>query len=411
MEEIFRADDIRYHNRKRVLSTVRLDGVTSRTEIAKRTGLSAATISAITSDFIEEGVLCLQTNPASKLDKASTKRGRPKVGLAINSSAATVCVVYFQLNAISACMLDLSGSTVSEFQVQIKTRTISSEDMKKALIDCIEQAQAQSGANALTRIAVGFQGVTDVDNERVLWTPICTQRDLPIAKWLEDYFGVQALVANDCDMISLALNRRNPQKFGENFATVLLANGVGMGLFLRGQTVNGTRSSGVEFGHMTYIPNGARCRCGNFGCIEAYAGDYAIKRHADGGSPTSVPVDILDDTLLTNVVEAADAGDKLAIEAIDTAGAAIGTGLASLYALVDSFPIVFAGPGAALYPHMRSSIHDALISAPGENSNIDLDVECYVQAEPLVHEGCAVSALLSYDDEIAARRRLPEAAE
>jgi predicted NBD/HSP70 family sugar kinase len=118
-----------------------------------------------------------------------------------------------------------------------------------------------------------------------------------------------------------------------------------MGLFLRGQIVNGTQSSGTEFGHMMYKAGGALCRCGARGCIEANAGDYAIMRRYrqqpfDGaGQPR-------DRRRPRPRRQAAREGDPLARETFAAAGRALGSGLAGIYALVDPFRVAFAGHGA-----------------------------------------------------------------
>ena len=410
MIALARPDDVRDQNRRSVVQSVRKKGVLSRTEISKATGLSAATVSAITADLIEEQVLIA---PTSDLDSTATGRGRPKVSLTINPEAAMVCAVYFQLDLITAAMVDYSGAIICEHTKPIQSGDLTSEQIRSSLIECIEGAKEKSGSavGSLRRISVGFQGVTDVDGTKVLWTPICGQRDIPIQQWLEEHFGVPALVANDCDMIAQALTWQQPEKYGENFAAVLLAHGVGMGLFLRGNIINGTRSSGSEFGHMTYVPNGALCRCGNRGCVEAYAGDYAISRKARGEDETTSPSSMLNPPDLKKILQQAKDGDPQTLEAIKIAGAAIGTGLASLYALVDAFPVVLVGRGASLIDYMRPSILAALETAPGRMQHQKLELESHVDEKPLVREGCAISALILQDELLARRRPSREAAE
>ena len=404
-----RSDDVRNQNRRRVLAAVRRGGVASRTDIGKLTGLSAATVSAITSDFLDEGILV----PPETESVASSGRGRPKVALVVNPDAAMICAVYFQLNRVSAAMVDYSGATVSEFSEEIAMQDITSDDIRKTLLHCVEEAlrRTERDKSKLCRVSVGFQGVTDVEGSTVLWTPICGQRDILVCAWLEDHFGVPARVANDCDMIAQALNWREPEKYGKNFGAVLLAHGVGMGLYLREGIINGTRSSGVEFGHMTYMPNGALCRCGNKGCIEAYAGDYAISRRAQGQPGDTPPPDMLQSPDLESIMIAGRVGDAEAVEAIEAAGAAIGTGLASLYALVDPFPIVLVGRGAIFFEQMETSLRASLSKAPGENSKEHVEIDCYLEESPLVREGCAISALLVQDEEMSNRRIQSEAAE
>ena len=112
-------------------------------------------------------------------------------------------------------------------------------EIRQALFNCIEAVLQPEGKNStnLSRISVGFQGVADVAGTTILWSPICRERDIPIKAWLEEHFSVPSNVANDCDMIAQALTWRDPETYGENFATILLAHGVGMGLLLRKEIV------------------------------------------------------------------------------------------------------------------------------------------------------------------------------
>src|SRR5690606_11074222 len=101
----------------------------------------------------------------------------------------------------------------------------------------------------------------------------------------------------------------------------------------------GTRSSGGEFGHMIHIPGGDLCRCGRHGCIEAYAGNYAIWRNARGLHERDGFVAHIEDHDMLELAETARAHDGPERAAYRTAGEAIGTGLGSLFALIDPAPV------------------------------------------------------------------------
>jgi predicted NBD/HSP70 family sugar kinase len=412
MTTIMRPDDVRKRNRRRVLAAVRRAGVASRTDIGRTTGLSAATVSAITSNLIAERVLML---PA-KGKASATGRGRPKVALVVNPEAALVGTVIFQLNSVSALVIDYSGTVVAEHAAAIDTFTAGLDDIHHALTNCLQQAlqqtmkqSADSRSRHLAHIAVGVQGVTDVGGTMMLWSPITAQRDLPIKAWLEDHFEAPTHVSNDCDMIALALNWREPERYGDNFAAVLLAHGVGMGLFLRGGLINGTRSSGTEFGHMTYIPGGAACRCGGRGCIEAYAGDYGICRSARGEPEDTAPPGLLDSPDIDAIATRARDGNATAIAAIQQAGAAIGTGLANMFALTDPFTVVLVGKGTTAFDLMEGPMRKAMCGTKAGFPAEDVTIDCFPDEQPLLREGCAISALLVQDNRIAKRRSRSEA--
>ncbi len=395
-------NDVRSQNRRRVLDAVRRQGVVSRKDIGALTGLSPATISAITADFLDEGILI-----PPPLEKVSSQgRGRPKVALQLNPEAAIVGAVYFQLNRVMAEIVDYAGTSLGEFSAGLESRKLTLDEIRLALSQCIKGALCDSGLEVsnLSRIAIGFQGVTDATGSSVLWTPICSQKNLPICQWLEDEFNVPTNISNDCDRLAQALSWRESEKYGKDFAALLLAHGVGMGLHLGDGIMTGIRSSGLEFGHMTYEPDGALCRCGKRGCIEAYAGDYAIERRANGASDQKPPADTLEPPDLNRVLVAAENNDPDAIAAIEAAGAAIGTGLASLYALLDRFPVVFVGHGTLLFDLMEKSLRNSIGKDPGAAKTQSAELFCYLHEAELVKEGSAINALQQCDREICDRR-------
>lgn len=402
---VIRSNEVRRGNRGLILSAVRRGGLLSRTDIGAHTGLSAATISAITSDLIADGFLvqAADANSGANSNQTSSGRGRPKVALSINPDAALIGVVIFQLNFVSATVLDYSGKTIAKCSRELTSAELAPSEISDTLVGCLREALELSGAklSKLMRIAVGVQGVTCVSGAAMLWSPITAHRNLRIADWFTDAFNVPTSVSNDCDLMARALNWRDPKRYGASFASIMLSYGVGMGLFLRGSIVNGLNTSGTEFGHMVFRPDGALCRCGRRGCIEAYAGDYAISRAAEGlpeNTPPKGPLEYID---FDAIVAAARNGDAAALNAIETAGRAIGTGLVSLFALLDTFPIALIGRGTSTFDLMEKPIRETLANTVVGGDTTEINIDCFANEKPLVLEGCAVTALLVLDEEIA----------
>ncbi len=385
MTMIARSDDLRVRNRHRVMTAIRRAGNLSRTDIAKITGLSAATVTAIASELVDQGILSDQA--ANK--KARTGRGRPKVALSINPAVAVVVSAVFKSNSISSSVIDYAGKIVFEHVIETDIDALSVEDLRGMLKRSVSETLEQSDRRApLKRIVVGVQGTTDIAGETMLWSPITRHRNLPIASWLEADFGVPARVWNDCDMIARSLHWQEPGKFAADFIAILLSYGVGMGLFRNGELVNGSRSSGMEFGHMTFIPGGEQCRCGKKGCIEAYAGDYAINRRAN---PDAEHMDIDD------IVDAAQKGKASAKNALSIAGTALGTGLGNLFALTDPLPVALIGSGAKAFEFLEVPIREALADNVASEFVSTIEISCYPDEMPIIHKGCAISALTVVD--------------
>lgn len=354
-------------------------------------------MTAITSDLLKEAVL----EVADSSGPAAAARGRPKVALSLDPKAAHVAAVVFRLNSISATVLNYTGTIVGYAACKPDTLTASAEAIRGAILDSVAAAVESAGVTTLRRIAVGVQGVTDVDGEVLLWSPITRHRNLRIADWLVRAFSCPVSVANDCDLLVRALNWRDPQRYGTNFAVLLMSQGVGMGLYRQGRIVNGTVSSGCEFGHMMHMPNGAQCRCGSRGCIEAYTAGYALERRAMGRDTGTAPLGIGHAPDIAAIAAAAKRGDRDAVAAFREAGEALGFGLGTLFALVDPVPVVMVGEGTVAPELLETSMRSALARTMAGQAAQGIAIDWVADEKQLMQEGCALNALLLLDLEFA----------
>ena len=398
MSAIARSDDLRRQNQRRILAALRRQGALSRTELSTATGLSASTVTAITALLTASGAL-VETVPGDGSDHVSSRRGRPQVALAFNPDFASIAAVSLSLNRISAAIVDYAGKVRAEQIVRMETRKSGRTEIVDAISMVLDQALAESGNRSpLLQVAIGVQGVVDVAGRTVLWSPIQPSKDMPLAADLERRHGAPVTLANDCSMIAEALRWHEPSVYSGSFGAVLLSHGIGMGLFLKGSLFSGIGSSATEFGHMNHMPLGAACRCGGKGCIEAYAGDYGIWRTANHLPPSSPPksdLQILDMNAIADRARAADGPERAAYRA---AGLAIGSGLKSMFALFDPFPVAFAGSGAAAFDLMEDAIREALGEQAIGMATPNVEMRCYRDEFPLVRHGATMSALTCLDE-------------
>lgn len=394
MSIVLRSDDMRRRNRLRIIQIVRRGGAISRGEIARSASLSPATVSTISSELIAEGVLIARSAEIN----GNAGRGRPSVELSVNPQFCHAVLIVLKIGAVDVAIIDYAGTVVIRQQFHLDMANVTMEIFRDTLITEIRQTWEASGLadDQFGRISIGLQGTTDIAGLQLLRSPMTPLTDIPLAYWLQEEFGVPVRLANDCDLIARALNWRDPERYSENFAAILLAHGVGMGLFLRGQIINGTRSSGTEFGHMLHQTDGALCRCGSRGCIEADAGDYAILRRYLGKPANVEPVSHVDPSEIIRIAEAARKGETLAGESFASAGRALGSGLAGLFALVDPFRIAFVGHGAAAFDLMEPALRDVLRNS-NASAACNIPIDLYVDEMPLVLDGCGIGALSEID--------------
>ncbi|MBX3532233.1 MAG: ROK family protein [Rhizobiaceae bacterium] len=391
-----RHDDLRRRNRAMVLAAVRRLGQLSRTEIAAATELSNSTISAISADLIAEGTLVEAKAPEGVL----ARRGRPQVALGLNPARASVAVVVLTLNQLWATLVAYDGAVTREETTRLPTLTMGRDALVGAVVDAIEKLA--SGGQPPARIVLAVQGITDAGGTRMLWSPITPHADIAFGPLLAARFDAPVTVQNDCNMIAVALKWRWPQRYRDDFFAILLSDGIGMGLMQKGQLFTGTHSSGGEFGHMIHRPGGALCRCGRLGCVEAYAGSYAVVRAAAGGGENDAPPADIPEAEIEALADRARAVDGPERAAFMRAGEAIGYGLGSLFALFDPAPVAVVGPGALAFDMLEQPIREAIAQTAGGQHSGAISFATEPDEMPLIREGSAMTALTALDEEISA---------
>lgn len=392
---IVRQDDVRRQNQFSVLMALRRHGPMSRTDLSSATGLSASTVTVITNSLLEREALVAETLG----DFPGTRRGRPQVRLAPNPAHASVAVVFLGLNTVEIEIADYAGAVIARVEEKTPTHDLSAEALIDTVISVMRRLLDHEGGKLapLGRIAIGAEGIVDASGQTLISSPVSRCSDIHLGQALEQAFGVSVEISNESNMIAEALHWKAPERYGNDFAAVLLSVGVGMGLYLNGKLFSGVRSSAVEFGHTCYKPNGALCRCGRRGCIEAYAGMEAIWRASIGADELKMPDAELPPDALELLAARARASDGPERRAFREAGKAIGTGLSNLFTMFDPIPLVFTGPGVAALDLMMESIHEALSKTSfGLPVTVSI-IDSYLDYRALIREGALMRALVFLD--------------
>jgi glucokinase len=200
----------------------------------------------------------------------------------------------------------------------------------------------------IVAVGIGAAGWIANDRATVLFSPHLAWRNEPLREALADRIGSPVTVENDANAAAWAEYRYGAAQGARVVVCVTLGTGIGGGLVVSGVLYRGAFGVGCEYGHMTVVPDGRRCACGNRGCWEMYASGSALARDAReladvspvsahrllelaGGDPDGLTGQL--------VTQAAREGDPAAVEIYTTMGQWLGRGLANLAAVID--PVVF----------------------------------------------------------------------
>jgi glucokinase len=138
---------------------------------------------------------------------------------------------------------------------------------------------------------VGSGGPMEADGETVSPLNIPQWRGFPLRARLMDLLGMRVAVDNDAKALALGEGWCGAAVGYRNYMAMVVSTGVGGGLVIDGQLLNGDAGNAGHIGHIIVDPEGTRCACGNRGCLEAMTSGPAITRQL-GHPVEDAPVEV-----------------------------------------------------------------------------------------------------------------------
>jgi glucokinase len=216
----------------------------------------------------------------------------------------------------------------------------------------IAETTAATGAKRGSCLGIGIGSPGPLDREKgiVITTPNLGWHNFPLRGVIEERVGLRATLDNDANCATLGEWWLGAARGGRNVVGMTIGTGIGGGLILDGRLYHGASDVAGEIGHTTVDMNGRRCKCGNYGCLEAYASGPSIAERArealagETGSMLHAMVNGQLDRLTAAIVyEAAKQDDDVALEVVRETARFLGTGLANLLNLFNPDVVVLAG--------------------------------------------------------------------
>jgi glucokinase len=236
--------------------------------------------------------------------------------------------------------------------------------------EVIEETSRASGASRSDFIGVGVGAPGPLDREHgvVLIAPNLGWKDFPLRQRMQDRLSLQTSLDNDANCATFGEWWQGAARGARSVVGLTIGTGIGGGLILDGALYHGSSDMAGEVGHTTIDMNGRYCKCGNYGCLEAYASGPAIATRArevlvrDGTESTirGMVNGRLDDITAQTVYDAAKSGDQVASELVRDTGRYLGAGIANLLNIFNPDRVVIAGgvtaAGDALFLPLKAEV-------------------------------------------------------
>ncbi|MEU9376798.1 ROK family transcriptional regulator [Streptomyces sp. NPDC048255] len=315
-------------NLERVVRAVRLAGSLTQAEIARATGLSAATVSNIVRELKDGGTVEVTDTSAG---------GRRARSVSLSGDAGIVIGVDFGHAHLRVAVGNLAHQVLAEESEPLDVDDSWAEgfDRAEALVGRLI-AGIGVGLEKVIGVGLGVPGPIDVESGTLGSTAILPGwAGINPRQELSQRLGVPVYVDNDANLGALGELVWGSGRGVKDLAYIKVASGVGAGLVINGQIYRGPGGTAGEIGHITLDESGPVCRCGNRGCLETFAAARYVLPLLQG---THGP-----ELTMERVVELARGGDPGCRRVITDVGRHVGSGVASLCNLLNPSRVVLGG--------------------------------------------------------------------
>lgn len=324
-------------NRRIVLNLIRTHQPISRADLARHSGLQRSTVSVIAEQLIKERWITEGAN-------GHTPRGRRPRFLHLNKERVGIIGINVRPVTTTLALADLDANFLAQDTLSTPA------DPKQFLAELVPRVKKLMDARpelTYEGIGVSLPGRVDLATKQLVFAPNLGWSDFDLKTPLEKATQLPVELenaANSCALSEICFGRRAEGL--RNLVVVTVSEGIGCGLILNHQLVQGSTGTAGEFGHAALVPDGLECSCGNRGCWEMYASNSAAVRYytqAGSASRGRRSAAVENTISFDHLMRLAEQGDGKAVEALEQMAKYLGLGIAPLISGLAPDMIVVVG--------------------------------------------------------------------
>lgn len=289
---------------------------------------------------------------------------------------------------MKAGVVDDSGKALAS--VSLPTEAFRGQEFGlERMCESIRQAVAAANLkmNRIKAIGVATPGTMDIPAGIILDPPnLKPWRNVPVRDHIQKVFGLPTAFQNDANAAAFGEYWVGAGRDAHSMVLYTLGTGVGGGIVIGDQVIQGEHSHGAELGHVKIeMSNPRQCGCGRFGCLEAYASATAVVKRALEGmaqpgvrSSLSEQLDKPGGLTARDVFDAAAGGDTLAEKLVEESAFYLAVGCTNMLHTIDPNVIVFGGgmiaAGEEFLDRIRHHVKQLAFPVPAKKARI-----CYAE--------------------------------
>lgn len=307
-----------------VLLDVLVHGSRSRADLTRRTGMSRASLSRLTRDLVDLGVV------TEGEAIALPGRGRPSETLHVRSDAAFFAGIKLTGDALYAVVTDLSAEVIASAEHPLPSRDV--DDVVALIGDVVEDMRRTHERIAAVGVCLAGDVVGGDGSRRIIGSHFLGWENVALATLVSDRTGLPTEISNDVQALTAAHHWFGAGRGCTSLALIGLGAGIGAGLVVNDVPIRGARGHPGKVGHLRVSDSGPECDRGHTGCVSAFVTIPAVERNA-GGLP------------FTKVLERARRGEHSARSVVEDAVRALGVVIGDLICIADVERVIITGEG------------------------------------------------------------------
>ncbi|PMH46854.1 transcriptional regulator [Vibrio sp. 10N.286.49.B3] len=360
--QIGNVDLVKQLNSAAVYRLIDLQGPISRIQIADVSQLAPASVTKITRQLLERGLI-------KEVAQQASTGGRRAISLTTEVEPFHSIAVRLGRDYIQVSLYNLGSQELATTYHELKYQN--QEQLLQGLISCLNDflEQEKYQINQLIAIGVVLPGLVNPTTGVVEYMPNTDIDKLSLGDIIRDTFKVECFVGNDVRGMALAEHYFGVSKDCQDSILVSVHRGTGAGIIVNGQVFLGHNRNVGEIGHIQIDPLGEQCQCGNFGCLETVAANPAIVAHVKKLIAQGYESSLSDLPHITinDVCQHALNGDELAKQSLIRVGNQLGKAIAMTVNLFNPQKVIIAGDITAaeslVFPAIRRNIENQSLTA------------------------------------------------
>jgi predicted NBD/HSP70 family sugar kinase len=375
---------VRYVNARRVVTLLRIEGPSSRADIARRLSLTRSTITNVVDDLLRRKLVIEM--PQEKTE-GRRELGRPGINVRLNPAGAYFLGAEIDVDVVRVALLDLAGN-VAETRVLAgdTARPEDALDRIAQIYDSLHQRPKYRGR--IRAVGLTVPGLVRSDG-LVVHLPVLGWKNVELLRLAADRIDTPLFIENNTNAAAFGEVYTHPGPNRDFIVYLKLGIGCGGAAILNGRLMRGGDGTAAEFGHMRVADSGPLCSCGRRGCLETFVNLAALAAGFAPGRKHGMR-ELID--LSGKVAQAEKAGDPRARAIVGSITAHLVTGLVSLTNIFNPNEIVLGGLMRPLFPPHMQAIAEGLqagivpgMAMPGLTLSAGQEFECAIGAASIAH--------------------------